>query len=300
MNEEGVQRLEKLIKIQTKEVKEEIQKEVGGLRSEISKINEKLRVEANEREKIKKKQTELEDTFEEFQRVQKKNNIIIFGLELKNDVDVATQVIDTLNSQLNVNLTSSVINNIYPLGKGERRPILLQFLTYFTKLEILKECSKLKHTKISISDDLTPKERKIRKILVKHKKIAQQNGHKVSIKGKFLYINGDKYLAEDLEVPENEESEILDIPTKSNSAPPTPVVARESEQEEPVFLEEIENERKTHMDVPMEKIKTVQNILFTRSTRNQSKVHHHSPQDSKQTHNIGKGRKEQKKSFNEK
>ena len=81
-------------------------------------------------------------------------------------------VITKLNLLLQLNLTVSCLNNVYLLGKSEgTRPILIQFLSYFTKVQVLKECKKLKGTSISITEDLTKEEREVRRVLVKHKKL---------------------------------------------------------------------------------------------------------------------------------
>ena len=57
-------------------------------------------------------------------------------------------------------------------------------MTYLKKDQIFKNCSKLKGTKIIISQDLCIEDRKDQKLLVQHLREARSQNHQAKIKGK--------------------------------------------------------------------------------------------------------------------
>lgn len=133
---------------------------------------------------------------------------------------------------MQIEVKANDINDCYKLGKKEYAPIKVELISYLKKREILSNARKLKGSYLSISHDLTEKQRKEYTILKTNLLKAKANGSQNSfIRGNRLVVGNTSYTAEELEniQPEN----------KANSAPPTPA---RSEQENRVFeSEEDEN-----------------------------------------------------------
>ena len=231
-NEDLFNRLAKLIqesnKNQTTELKKEIHTEVAGLKNDIVQIQKDVIEEQNKRKLLEERQVQIEKKGQHFESFIRKNNIVIFGLEYINKQDsLANFVITNLNLLLEQNLTVNCLNNTFLLGRPEgKRPILVQFVSHLTKIQVLKACKKLKGTPVSISEDLTREEREIRKVLARHKKLAQDSGNAAYIRNNVLYINGDAYTQKDLEKSE-------DSQTEEASSANTPTPARTEEDKNP-------------------------------------------------------------------
>lgn len=138
------------------------------------------------------------------ERKQRKNNIIVFGLEVRPD-KVLEDTLSVLNQKLSLKLEKGDINNIYLIGKEEnKRGVLIEFISYLNKQDIFKNVSKLKGSKISITNDLCPTDRETQKILVKHLSQAKSENKQAKIKGFHIEIEGQTFSAGDLEKEESE------------------------------------------------------------------------------------------------
>ncbi|KAJ8983315.1 hypothetical protein NQ317_010853 [Molorchus minor] len=130
------------------------EKQINVLKSEVAKIKSEIKTEIAEIKNIvdeeSKKQKDLQEKQQNIQvrltRVEvlaKKNNII-FGLKQEGE-NLLDYIINQLNLLLGISLNSLHINNLYTIGnKQENSPVLVQFTTYLTKLNVLKQCKKLK------------------------------------------------------------------------------------------------------------------------------------------------------------
>lgn len=186
----------------------------------------KLRLDSVEKENLT-----LQNRIEYLERTNKKNNIIIFGLIKDDEKITTTLIIQELNKLLELNLAETDINNLYRLGQFENSPVKVEFISYLKKIQVLKNCSKLKGTNISIVHDLTPQQRQDNQILKKHLKVAKQNRNNICyIKKNKLHINEEIYTLEQLREKENYEDFLME--TKSSSAPATPITIKTKKQQE--------------------------------------------------------------------
>lgn len=178
---------------------------------------------------LEKENSLLKTKLEELQNVSRKNNLIIFGLTSQPQVVTPKYVCEQLENFLQINLNENHLNNCYRLGKSRNSPIKIEFISFLKKSAILKRCSKLKGTQIVISHDLTPEQRNKQKILRRHlNRLRNTTGEKSYIKGDKLHTESGRVITSD---------DILFYECgleerKTNSAPPTPTISSQENQDE--------------------------------------------------------------------
>lgn len=211
--------------IEIKQIYEEILKSRNEIKRtiEASEVRLLLKIEqlTNSLRDLERENSELRSEVEILKREGKKNNILVFGLNTENKDINANYICKELKSLIGIELKESQLNDTYPLGTSNNRPVKIEFTSYLTKKTVLKNCSKLKGTSISIVNDLTPQQRHERKILRKHMTLAKQDNKTCYIKNNKLYVEEIVYTVEDLlqcEIPQK---------PKINSAPSTPSVSNE-------------------------------------------------------------------------
>ena len=138
---------------------------------------------------VQKGVKEANDTFVEMEdRERRRNNIIIYNAKESNsetskermnfDKDMCA---DLLNSVLKVGYEEGDIKKIIRLGlreSGRKRPMLIEFAANTTKNLVMENANKLRNAKddfvgVSISHDMTKKERQICRELAKEAKEKQ-------------------------------------------------------------------------------------------------------------------------------
>lgn len=139
-----------------------------------------------------------------FERIIRKNNIIIFGLEINADEDLLQKTLKTLNRYLETDLTANDVNDIRRVGKSQQRPVVLEFVSHLRKKSLFKNVKNLKGTGIGIANDLCKEDRERNQVLVKHLRIARAKDSKANIRGDKLYIQGKPYTAEELQNSDSE------------------------------------------------------------------------------------------------
>lgn len=162
----------------------------------------------------------LKNKIENLETRDKKNNIIVFGINKPEDTLSPQYICQKLNHLLDIDLTELDLNNAYPLGNSENSPIKVEFVRYLKKDTVLQNCHKLKGTNISISHDLTFKQRSENKTLRRHLQLARQNEDTCYIKKNKLYVNGKSYTPQELE----NTNVIENIECNTNSVPATPIL----------------------------------------------------------------------------
>lgn len=172
-----------------------IREEIHTFVSKITETVEHLKTEVRE---IKNKNLLLE-------RRVRKNNVIIFGVNLNTD-NILKETLDTINHHLHTNLVESDINNIRLVGRGQRSlPIILEFVSFLKKVTIFKNIRNLKGTGIAISNDLCREDREQNRTLVKYYKKAKSEKIDASIKNGKLLVDGKSYTVSELKSLEDPE-----------------------------------------------------------------------------------------------
>lgn len=149
------------------------------------------------------------------ERKLRKNNVIIFGLQL-NKNNLVNHVITEVNRIFSTSITAEDINNVYAVNKRDNSPVVIEFLSFLKKLELFRDKQKLKALKgtgIAITNDLCKQDRMENKILRKHFIAAKEEGKQATIGRGKIQIEGVWYTAEDLEQEEidsNNDSENIE------------------------------------------------------------------------------------------
>ncbi|KAJ8971208.1 hypothetical protein NQ314_000810 [Rhamnusium bicolor] len=89
---------------------------------------------------------------------ERKTNIFIFGLKTTREAISSQFICEKFKQLLDMDVTVSDFNDLYPLGKSATSPIKVELLAHQTKHTVLQNCPKLKETSISITQDLNPKQ----------------------------------------------------------------------------------------------------------------------------------------------
>jgi hypothetical protein len=142
-----------------------------------------------ENETLSKKVTELEKRLDIHDMSRRRKNIIVFGTPDR-DINIYDYLQQLLTDKLKLEISvMDAIEKAFRIGRVEgKRPIVIQFISERKKIEVMRQTHFLKGTKIQFSDDLTPEERKQRKIVVSAQKEAKKLGITAKVRHNGLLI----------------------------------------------------------------------------------------------------------------
>lgn len=180
----------------------------------LEEANNKISKLEHENNELKHKISQLENRNRELFSLD-----VIFGLDIPNSTLSPKLICTQLEEKIGVQLSPQEINNTYCIGKTTDAPIKVEFTCFWRKIEVLKNCSKLKGTGISISRDLSLEQRRQGKILRNYlKKVRGENSNSEAyIKGDKLYIGGEIFTADQVEADTLLNDETRSEPTTPNS-----------------------------------------------------------------------------------
>lgn len=159
------------------------------------KFSQILKITGESCDKISK----LEENNAQLDRKLRRNNIIVFGLEI-DEKDIICSTIDKLNNVLETNITINDINNIRKVGKKDQSSpsVLIEFVSFLKKREVYGRVSKLKGSGVSIANDMSFDDRQKQKILLTYMKKARDQGLSATLNGTNLTINNKTYTVQNL------------------------------------------------------------------------------------------------------
>jgi hypothetical protein len=129
----------------------------------------------------------MQQRLTQLERYVRRKNVIIFGVpETVSD----TQAVETvMKDKLGLRQVPEY-EAAFRLGKqAEKRPILVRLCHQWDKDEIMSNVSKLKGTRVVVSDDLTPEEQALRRTTVAAAKAAQARNIPCKVRRTGLLIN---------------------------------------------------------------------------------------------------------------
>lgn len=195
----------------------ELKQEINNIREEIF---HKIQILEQENLQLKDENKNLNSRLSFLEKQQKKYNIVLYGLQ-ENNEDLLNAVLKIFNNHLNINCQENAIRDLHRIGreKSEKtpRPIVIEFLSYRLKNEILNNAKKLKSTGIYLAKDYIQEEYQARKFLAEQLKIARKEHPESNIKNNTLVVNAQKYTIELLK--ENSIDKILHIGQSELNSP---------------------------------------------------------------------------------
>lgn len=158
-------------------------------------VMEKLQSIETNNEALKGRTDKLETKVKLLDKDNRKRNIVIYGVEEKEGEsiqDLQLILSSILNVKLECDLQKGEIDDFFRLGKksDRSRPILIKLVSYWRKRELMSKSSKLKGSKISLANDLSPEDATKMKTLRQEMKDLRTKGHDVRIRGLTLLVDG--------------------------------------------------------------------------------------------------------------
>lgn len=128
------------------------------------------------------------------QRDERKNNLVVVGLDQMNDDENPLEVVTDLFT------TKLDLSNLHPvrarrLGRkqdSKKRLMLITMASFMDKLAVLKARTRLKGTRIYVNEDLTPSQRQHHIKLLKMCRMAKSDGKHAYIRGAKLLVDGEE------------------------------------------------------------------------------------------------------------
>ncbi|KAG5887086.1 hypothetical protein JTB14_018255 [Gonioctena quinquepunctata] len=103
-----------------------------------------------------------------------------------------------VRAALDIQFDSQDLNNSYFLPNKDKNILKIEFISYFTKAEILRKLHKLKNTNIFVTNDLSPEDQQIHRTLRGFLNSLKSHGKKSSIRNNCLIVDDRKFTVEDL------------------------------------------------------------------------------------------------------
>ena len=177
----------------------------------------------------------LEDKLDDLENRSRRQNIVIRGVhedEKESWEQTEKKVRDVISERLNISVTEQMVERAHRTGKrnpGRDRPIVCKLLSDKTKSEILKNCKKLRGSKIFIEQDYSYRVRAERQKLKVHMTEARKKGHYAYLHFRYLNIDGKNFSLNDLETDSGGEStnDPYHNTRRSEAAVSTPAVSAE-------------------------------------------------------------------------
>lgn len=162
LDENGIEQL--IIKVCQKflsKLDEKLDKRFDKMESKINEVTAKI-VELKDCIKTNEKEINLlHDKCDEFEIFKRKNSLRFNGIKEEENENLLSIFTNLVNNTMKVKCTISDISNIYRLGKtniqGKPRTIIIEFVSYLKRNEIIKSKGTLKQTGIFVNENLINK-----------------------------------------------------------------------------------------------------------------------------------------------
>lgn len=168
---------------------------------------------------IRKTNDELIDVVDDISNRMRRNNLIIKGIPENGQEGYAeseTIVKDFCSTHLKINVGD--IERAHRIGQrrpGFHRPIIIKFLNFKTKTEVLRNAPKLKNLdfpKVWIEEDFSPKVQLARRKLREYARSNREGTEPFSIRYNSLHLKGSIYRYDPVK------DNIVEVPTRNQSS----------------------------------------------------------------------------------
>ena len=146
----------------------------------------------NENNYLKEKIIKMEKNMDYLESQLMQNEIFFYGIT--ND-DIELEVLNVINNIiiLPFKVTMDHIQNVKEIGKGEKRDILVKFVSLKTRNAILKNAKNLRNTKYAVAPRFTRKVMEERQLLKPYLLSAKNLGHEAKLINNTICINKKIY-----------------------------------------------------------------------------------------------------------
>nr|CAH7729132.1 unnamed protein product [Callosobruchus chinensis] len=111
-------------------------------------------------------------------------------------------VLNIISGNFELDCSYSDLRDVYRIGNKQSdrtRPLVIEFVNYQLKFEILANSKKLKGTSIYVQNDYIQEDYKNRKLLIENLKLARSNNLKTTIRNNRLVVEGEEFTVAELE-----------------------------------------------------------------------------------------------------
>lgn len=198
------------MKNQMEQNTKQLENTINLFRNQLEGISSKLdNVEVKYRD-VNKEVKDLSRNVSSLMRKDKEKNIIMYNVEQKENETVEqleTAVMSVLRNDLKADIELKEIDRIIRVGRHlpSNRPVLIKFVTFRKKIEILRLARNLKGTNFGISQDYSYEERQLGKKLIPYMVQARSMQCRASLRGGKLLVDGELYSLEELITLEEQE-----------------------------------------------------------------------------------------------
>ena len=179
-----------------------IENSIKEFRSEIKGMQAEIGVLKEENSALKKQVLELEEKQDYAENQSKRCNLVFYNIENKRAKNPTWEeceqiVSDIITKQMQVEVSSEAIERAHVLNKRNNTiDVVVKFLSYKKKTEVLRARSKLKGTHVIVEEHFSKRVVNERKILSEKLKSARQEGKYATMTFDKLKIDGRMYKAD--------------------------------------------------------------------------------------------------------
>lgn len=177
-----------------------IEKRVAELTQGLGEMRQDLAVADTRIRRLEEEKQEFTTKIDKLENALRKNNLLVFGLpDSDNNANMIAVFTKFCFDKLLCKISENDVESAYRLGKRVgQRPLFVSFVTHKVKNTVMQNANKLKGTKISLSDDLTPQARADKKFLLKCAAEARVFGKTVKLRPGLLLIDQQVHYLKDL------------------------------------------------------------------------------------------------------
>jgi len=190
---EMMMRIEARMQANTETLLEKL-KTFDAMKERIDKLEEENERKTEEITELRDFIFKLGNRVEIMDRKQREKNILIYGIPSKKDRELSAKklVNQFIQETLELSVRAQEARILENPDTDAPPTILVELYSVTDKHTIFKNCNKLAGSSISVQDDLTPLEKKLRKDLVPEMKKLRKEGKKASIHRAELYVDGKR------------------------------------------------------------------------------------------------------------
>ncbi|XP_037554789.1 uncharacterized protein LOC119431375 [Dermacentor silvarum] len=215
---EAIRSLPKILAGQDKIIKQletlrtehkQIEDKIGNLTSKVAKLAEDLSVLSalEDRAEVQAQNNQLSKAMrnvlinqDELENRSRRNNLLFFGIDDENEKETwdesERKVISVCSDKLGITVQQSTIERAHRMGKHNNdkpRPIIVKFGLFKDKQRLLSAASKLKGSRISLSEDYSQQVRRCRSKLIAYAR-DQNSGARYKLKYNKMTYEGKTYI----------------------------------------------------------------------------------------------------------